>query len=159
MQNNAAFYPIRKTRDIRDLLYQSAQLYSDRPAFRLKNSSGEFYDVNYKTLLHEVNCLGTENVNSGYAGEKIAVMGANSYKWMLSYMSVVCGTGVVVPVDKDLPVDDVCNILEVSDTKAIFLDKKSAVKILKENSDIAKEVKFICFDDIRNEYPDAEYFR
>lgn len=158
MQNSAAFYPMRKTRDIRDLLRQSVELYGDRPAFRLKNSSGEFYDVTYKNFLHEVNCLGTEHMNSGLKDVKIAVMGANSYKWMLSYMSVVCGAGVAVPIDKDLPVDDVCNILKVSDTKAIFLDKKSAVKILKENSDIAKEVKFICFDDIRSTYPDTEYF-
>lgn len=158
MQNSIAFYPMRKTRDIRDLLRQSVELYGDRPAFRLKNSSGEFYDVTYKNFLQEVNCLGTEHMNSGLKNIKIAVMGANSYKWMLSYMSAVCGAGVVVPIDKDLPVDDVCNILKVSDTKAIFLDKKSAVKILKENSDIAKEVKFICFDDIRREYPDTDYF-
>lgn len=60
MQNSIAFYPMRKTRDIRDLLRQSVELYGDRPAFRLKNSSGEFYDVTYKNFLQEVNCLGTE---------------------------------------------------------------------------------------------------
>lgn len=156
--NNAAFYPIRKVRDIRDLLCQSAKLYAERPAFRLKNASGEFYDITYKDFLREVNCLGTKLTADGFGGEKIAVMGANSYKWLLSYMSVACGAGVVVPVDKDLPAEDVCNILKVSDTKAIFLDKKSAQKILKENGDIAGEIKFICFDDIRSEYADTEYF-
>ena len=87
MYNNAAFYPIRETRDIRDLLRQSVDLYGDRPAFRLKNSEGEFYSVTYKTFLREINCLGTKLIRDGFKDVRIAVMGANSYKWMLSYMA------------------------------------------------------------------------
>ena len=100
MNDITTFYPIRKITDIKDMITQSADLFADKPAFMLKNSSGEYYNVTYKEFYNEINALGSKLISDGYKGAHIAVMGANSYKWALSYMSVVCGTGVVVPIDK-----------------------------------------------------------
>ena len=38
----------------------------------------------------------------GLRDSKVAVIGENSYKWVVSYLAVANGTGVIVPLDKDL---------------------------------------------------------
>ena len=43
--------------------------------------------------------------------EKIAVIGENSYRWYVTYMAVVCGVGIIVPLDKELPANEILNLL------------------------------------------------
>ena len=158
MNDITTFYPIRKIANIKDMITQSADLFADKPAFMLKNSSGEYYNVTYKEFYNEINSLGSKLVADGYKGAHIAVMGANSYKWALSYMSIVCGTGVVVPIDKDLPFNDIKNIIEVGEVSAIFLDKKASKLFAEHFEELPENFKIICFDDIREEVPSALFF-
>lgn len=158
MNDITTFYPIRKIANIKDMITQSADLFADKSAFMLKNSSGEYYNVTYKEFYNEINSLGSKLVADGYKDAHIAVMGANSYKWALSYMSIVCGTGVVVPIDKDLPFNDIKNIIEVGEVSAIFLDKKASKLFAEHFEELPENFKIICFDDIREEVPSALFF-
>ena len=54
------------------MLAQSAARFSDRPAFKLKNDAGEYYDVSYPDFQADVYALGTKLIDLGLAGEKIA---------------------------------------------------------------------------------------
>ena len=109
MYQNTPFYDIRPIRDFRDMLAQSAARFSDRPAFKLKNDAGEYYDVSYPDFQADVYALGTKLIDLGLAGEKIAVIGHNCYEWCTAYLAVTCGVGVVVPIDKELPACDIEN--------------------------------------------------
>ena len=120
MYQNTPFYDIRPIRDFRDMLAQSAARFSDRPAFKLKNDAGEYYDVSYPDFQADVYALGTKLIDLGLAGEKIAVIGHNCYEWCTAYLAVTCGVGVVVPIDKELPACDIENILRVSEAAAIL---------------------------------------
>lgn len=57
-------------------------------------------------------------------GKRIAVIGENRYEWGLSYLAVTCGTGIVVPLDKSLPENEIKNLIERSEVEAIFYTKK-----------------------------------
>lgn len=142
------FYPIRKILSIKDMITQSARLFAERPAFMLKNSNKEYYNVTYKEFYETINALGSKLIKEGFKDKHIAVMGANSYKWAVSYMSVVCGTGVAVPMDKDLPFDDIKSIIEVGEVSAAFLDKKSAALFLEHKTELPEDFKIICFEDM-----------
>lgn len=54
-------------------------------------------------------------------GQKIAVMGANSFQWALSYLCAAT-VGVVVPIDKELQPEDVNAFLESADCKMVCTD-------------------------------------
>jgi long-chain acyl-CoA synthetase len=58
-----------------------------------------------------VDALGTALFDLGIQNTKVAVIGENSYEWILTYLAVVCSGGVIVPLDKELPPGDIMNIL------------------------------------------------
>ena len=143
---NKPIYKVREFGDFRDMLLQSVILYGHSPAFRVKNSVGQIYNISYKRYYSQVMALGTALMDLGLEGKKIAVAGANCYKWCLSYMSVVCGAGVAVPVDKELPFADIKSILEVSEAKAIVFDEKFGKKLLEHKDELPEDIIFISME-------------
>ncbi len=143
MTNNKKFYDVREIKDLRDLINQSVQLYSERSAFTVKSKNGDQYDITYKRYGEEIKALGTALVDMGLSGEKIAVGGDNSYEWCLSYMATVTGVGVIVPVDKELLFDDINQILNVSDVKLFFCDKKMARKLNERKDELKKDLTIV----------------
>ncbi|MCQ2485234.1 MAG: AMP-binding protein [Clostridia bacterium] len=143
---NRPKYKVREFNNFREMLLQSVTLYGHDPAFRYKNSIGQIRDVSYKRFYTHVNSLGTSLIELGLEGERIAIAGANSYKWCLSYMSVVCGAGVAVPTDKELPFEDIKSILEVSEAKAVIFDKKFGEKLLEHRDELPDGLVLIGMD-------------
>lgn len=141
-------YPIREIENLKDMITQSVLLFRHRPAFKLKNPEGEYYNVSYEQFKSDIDALGTAFLNMGLKGGKIAVMGANRYEWAVSYLAVTCGTGVVVPIDKELLFDEINNILSVADVNAICIDKKSLLKLLENKQKLKSDMEIICFDDV-----------
>lgn len=68
--------------------------------------------------------FGTALIRLGLKGKRIAVMSENRYEWALSYLAVVCGTGIIVPLDKALPENEIQSLIERSEVEAICYSKK-----------------------------------
>ena len=97
-----------KITDLKDMLNKSAKTYVDKPAFRFKTKEpGVFNDISYKEFSNQVNALGTALVNLSLKDKRIAVISENRYEWAVSYLAVVAGTGIVVPLDKSLPENEI----------------------------------------------------
>ncbi len=143
---NQPLYDVREFNNFREMLLQSVTVYGHTPAFRFKNSIGQIRDISYKRFYTHVNSLGTSLLELGLDGQRIAIAGANSYKWCLSYMSVVCGAGVAVPVDKELPFADIKSILEVSEAKAVIFDAKFGKKLLEHRDELPDGLILIGMD-------------
>lgn len=77
-----------------------------------KKTYGEFRD--------DITALGTYIMKNGLKGEKIAVIGENSYNWIMSYFAIVMGSSVVVPIDKELSAPEITNLLRDCKAKAII---------------------------------------
>ena len=93
----------RPITDIKHMLTTSVELYGDNVAFMQRFEKNEpFKSITYNEAFDTVNSLGTALVNRGLKGKRIAVIGENCYQWATSYLAVICGTGVVVPLDKEL---------------------------------------------------------
>ncbi len=109
--------------DLKDLLYRSAKKYEFRNAFKLKDSAGNIYGVSYKKFKKDVVALGTALINLGFLNSRIAVIGKNSYSWAVSYLAAVI-IGTVVPIDKELLIDDISNFVNMADSKVVLCDEK-----------------------------------
>ena len=121
---------IREIVTIKDMLAGSADLYRANPAFWVKKKKGAKYDaINYELLQHDVNALGTMLCHMGLKGERIAVMGQNSYEWIVSYLSVINGTGIVVPIDKELTGLEIGNLLRAGDAHTILCTRQECRKL------------------------------
>ena len=137
------FYEVRKIRDLRDLIQQSAKIYADKPAFEVKDKNDNLFEISYTRYYDEIKAVGTALTDMGYHGEKIAVGGDNCYEWCLSYMATVTGVGVVVPVDKELLFDDINNILNTADVKLFFCDKKIYRKLSERKDELKSDLTIV----------------
>lgn len=121
---------------IKEMFLGSIDKYSDRVGFLEKRpGNSEFREVTYKEFGEDVIALGTALVEGlGLKDKKIAVIGENSYEWAVSYFSVVCGAGIVVPIDKELPANEIENLVRRSEAEAIFYSprKKDVIEQVKK---------------------------
>ena len=144
-------YEVREFHNFRKLLEQSEALYGNSPAFKVKNQIGQILDISYTRFKADVEALGTALLDLGLDGCKVAVAGANSYKWCTSYLAVGGGVGVVVPTDKELPFDDILSILTVSESKAIIFDERFGEKLLEHRDRLPKGLILISMDSSKDE--------
>ena len=127
-------YDYLKINDLKDMLNKTGKLYADRPAYKIKVEEGKYQTYTHKEVRDMINNLGTALINLGLKGKRIAVIGENRYEWEIAYLSIVCGAGIVVPLDKSLPANELELLIERSDIEAIFYTKKY--------SDIIQNIKF-----------------
>lgn len=107
-------YDVREVRTIREIVETSAALYSGYNAFVFRDGAKTYDDVNKETAW-----LSTYFNSLGLHGKKIAVIGKNCYEWALTYLAVTCGTGVILPIDKELRPSEISNIINITETAAI----------------------------------------
>lgn len=110
--------------DLKDMLNKTRELYGDRPGYKIKIEEGKYKTYTHNEIRDMVDYLGTALINLGLKNKRIAVIGENRYEWELAYLSVVCGTGTVVPLDKSLPANELEELVERSEVEAIFYSKK-----------------------------------
>lgn len=119
------YHKVRPMTDLKQMLEESAEMFSDRPAFLVKKAKGEPYgEITYRQLRNDVKALATAMLDLGLAGEKIAVIGANCYEWIATYLAVANCVGVIVPLDKELSKEEIDTLLSISQCKAVFFTEK-----------------------------------
>lgn len=144
------YYEKREITDFKDLLNQSVSIYGNKNAFSVKGIMGEYTGIKYRELKRDIDAIGTEFVNMGLKHEKIAVIGENRYEWCLTYLAVTCGTGTIVPLDKELPVNELRYLLEVSKVKAVVFSNKMKDKLAEAVVGL-KDIKYFINMDITDD--------
>lgn len=121
-------YESREHTDFRELLNFAAFQYKTDDAFIIKTGKDEnrkpvYRHVTFHDFKNEVNWFGTGMMKRGFTGKRIALIGKNSYEWYMSYFAVLCGLGIVVPLDKGLPYEETENSLIKSRSDVLLFDK------------------------------------
>jgi len=116
---------IRPIIDLKQMLESSTEMYGDNVAFHVKDKVGEPYrGITYKQAKADVDALGTALISMGLKDKSISIIGDNRYEWAISYLAVVCGTGVVVPLDKELGASELEQLIKEADVECIIYTKK-----------------------------------
>ncbi|MEG0662637.1 MAG: AMP-binding protein [Anaerovoracaceae bacterium] len=128
---NTRYKDSRKIMDIKHLMETSAsdEWYGNNVAFYQKWKRGEAYtQITYKEALADMNALGTALIDEGLKDKRIAVVGENCYQWAISYLATLCGTGIVVPLDKELNPRELEQLIVQAEVSCvIFKDKHEEV--------------------------------
>ena len=122
---------IIKITDLKDMLKKTEKIYENRPAYKIREDVQKYKIITHKQLREMVNALGTQLIELGLKGRRIAIIGENRYEWQIAYLSVVCGTGTVVPLDKSLPENEIKRLIQRADVEAIFYSEKYEEKLKK----------------------------
>ena len=113
-------YDYLQITNLKDMLNKTQKLYGSRPAYKIKVQEGQYKIFTHDEVRNMVNSLGTALINLGLKGKRIGIIGPNRYEWEIAYLSIVCGTGIVVPLDKSLPESELEALIERSEIEAIF---------------------------------------
>lgn len=114
-----------KFNDLKDMLEQTEKEYGDCTAYILRTAEKDkLKTITHKEFRDEIKELGTALVSMGLKDKRIAIISENRYEWELAYLAIATGTGVVVPLDKALPDNEIESLILRSQVDAVFYSKK-----------------------------------
>ena len=127
--NTEFVYHVREITNIRELLEGSFEANPDNIAFLSRAEGDGMEQILYHSLMEDVKCFATYLNSLGLEGKKIAVVGKNCYEWALTYLAVCAGTGIIVPLDKDLRTDEIETLLVDSEAAAVVYSDSVSDKL------------------------------
>ncbi|MGI6622585.1 MAG: AMP-binding protein [Clostridiaceae bacterium] len=152
-------YPLYETtifEDFRIMTENVAKKYPDRVAFSYKKDphDSETIKVTYSQARDFIRDMGTELISMGFSDKHIALIGETSYEWISSYFCLMSIGSVVVPVDKDLPVDEIAGIMSFADCEAVIYSPliEEKIEILRTKGLSIK--KYICLGKTDKDFSD-----
>jgi long-chain acyl-CoA synthetase len=142
-------YPLYETtvfEDFRIMTENVAEKYPDRTAFSYKENpkDKETVRMTFAEARDYIRHMGTELIHMGLRDKHVALIGESSYKWICSYFCLMSIGSVVVPIDKDLPEDEIAGILNYSDSEYIIYSSNIEEKILNIRYKVPNIKTYIC---------------
>ena len=118
-------YKCTEFKDLKDMLEKSGEKFGNRPAYIYKTDEpGKFKEITHKEFRDDINNFGTALINLGLKGKRIAVISENRYEWGVAYLAVATGVGIIVPLDKALPDNEIESLMIRSEIEAIVYSSK-----------------------------------
>jgi len=122
--------------DIKEMLQYSAKKYPNRALFKQKfNKNEPFREISFRQAEDDVYGLGTALMDLDLQEKNIGIIGKNSYQWCESYLAIAGGIGVIVPLDKELHIDELRQLTIKGDLEAIITVENKYYEMFKEIRD------------------------
>ena len=137
---------------IKEIFINSSKEYADRTFLLEKfNPKEEWTEITYNQFKNEVIGLGTALTRKlNLKGKRIVIIGENTHHWYVSYMTMLCGAGIAVPVDKELPENEIENVIRRSKASAVIFSTKKS-EVIKKVAENLSEVKYFIQMNSKNE--------
>lgn len=138
------YYEETHYKTVKEIFKRSIEKYKDniyileRPNHDHK---AKFEEFTYERFGNDAINLGTGLMKYlNLLNERIIIIGENTYYWYVSYFSILCGVGIAVPVDKELPNNEIENVIKRSHAAAVIYSKKKkdAIDKIKDNLPMVK---------------------
>ena len=140
-------YPASNYKTIKEVFLNSTKKYEDKPLIWQKPNHKEPYkSYTYKKFAEDVNSLGTKLIKMLPQGSKVVIVSETTYQWYVSYMAMLCGAAIAVPVDKELPDNELENIINRAKATAVIYSEKKKDSIKKIEGSIPSVKCFIEMD-------------
>ncbi len=128
---------------VKEMFIHSSKEYADRTFLLEKfNPKGDWTEITYNQFKNEVIGLGTALTKIlNLKDARVIIIGENTHHWYVSYMTMLCGAGIAVPVDKELPENEIENVIKRSKAKAVIFSTKKA-DVIKKVAENLPEVEY-----------------
>ncbi len=143
-----------KVSSISEVLEIKADTMPDKTAFRYRKGRDNVEEKTYGEVYDEVRKAASYVEKTYGKGNHIAIIGENSYEWLIAYFATVTSGNVAVPIDKELPADEVKWLIEKADVSVAFISKSYSDLI--EGVEGLKSMTFKKLQDAEAE-GDADY--
>ena len=116
-------YPETHYETIKEFYLKTIEKFPDRTFILDKDNpkDDKFKEYTFKQFNDDVQALGTALTNKyNLKNERIVIIGENQYAWYVSYIALLIGVGIAVPVDKELPENEIENVVNRSKATAVI---------------------------------------
>ncbi|MEN2773997.1 AMP-binding protein [Acetivibrio clariflavus] len=149
-------YPLYETtvfENFRVMVENVARKYPDRIAYSYKKDPRDTntVDVTFSEVRDYVRNLGTELISLGCTDKKVAIVGETSYNWICSYFALMAIGAIVVPLDKDMPVNELTGLLDFAECEYIVYSTSVEEKIMQIGDSVPTLKTYICMGEPKME--------
>ena len=130
--------------NLKELVDYAAKAYKENIAFRYR-AGEEVIDVTFNQFKSDVYAFMAYLFKNGIKdGQRVALLGENSYEWIVTYFAVVNCGNVIVPIDKELKPNEISTLLNDSESVLLVYSKakENSVKTMQESGIVTE--KFLC---------------
>lgn len=139
---------------IRDILEESARKHADIMAVKWL-AKKEIRERSYRHLAENIAMVRKGLLAEGFREKHIALIGASSVEWIESYLGIITGRNVAVPLDANLPGEDLVDLIDRSDSEGLFLSPKHTVLLDAIAAGCPKLKKIWILQEQEPDVPDA----
>ena len=143
-KRNTPYEDMTHYKTVKEFFLNSVEKYPEEDCILEKPDHKTPYKITtYKEFKEDVFGLGTALTSVlNLKDKRVVIVGETQYGWYVSYMAMLCGVGIAVPTDRELPVNELENIIKRSKATAVIYSSKKA-------NDIRE---------IKEKVPEVEYF-
>ncbi len=138
---NYPFYQVDYYDTVIDFVRGIGKKYSESPAITVYDKNGEKQTYTYSMLKADVAGLSVALLGMGLCGKHVAIIGENSYEWLVTFLAVASIGSVVVPIDIDQSDDVIEQMVLKSDASALVF---------------SADFSLLC-QELKEEYPQIEH--
>ena len=150
MKKKITFYETHIVSSIQDMLIQSASKHQNKIALE-DLADTPIKKVTYNQLLEKVLKFGGALKRLGVKDRThIAVIAENRVQWAITYLTSMAFNYVIVPIDKNLNINEILNIIHESDSEVIVFSE-TFESTFKERMTSLKKLKYYISMDLPEE--------
>ena len=148
-KNRKKNYPLYETtvfEDFRIMTENVAAKYPNKIAYSFKENPHKpaVTRMTFAETKDYIVAMGTGLIAEGVREKHIAIIGEASYNWVTSYYATMSIGAVTVPVDKELPAEDIKSILESAECDFVIYSSVIDAKMQKIIPDLTRNPMLIC---------------
>lgn len=121
-------YEVYSVNNLNELIDYCAEKHGDQTAFSWL-CGDKTYNISFNQFQSDMNTLIDYFIDSGFSNDKIAVLGENSYEWIVTFFAVANSGNVIVPIDKEFCLSEMTVLLKHSDARLLFYSENFSEKI------------------------------
>ncbi len=145
--------------DLRELIVRAEARFGACDAFRYKVKSGSESgkkDISIESRTYSQLKADSERFSAALAalgeqGNHIAIIGVTSYSWVVSYLGTVNSGSVAVPLDAQLPPEDLCELIDRADVTTLVFDESREQTALLASQRCGRLKNVICMGEAFND--------
>ena len=148
---------------IKEIFEHSIKTYANKEFILEKfDPKGKYEEISYEQFGKDVIGFGTalNRVLKLKNKPRIMILSETTYDWYVSYVTLLCGDAIAIPTDKELPENELENVVKRSKADAIIYSEKKAdsvKKIMEKFPQVKYFIKMYSEDGLQNRTVGMQY--
>jgi len=148
---------------IKEIFEHSIKTYANKEFILEKfDPKGKYEEISYEQFGKDVIGFGTalNRVLKLENRPRIMILSETTYDWYVSYVTLLCGDAIAIPTDKELPENELENVVKRSKAEAIIYSEKKAdsvKKIMEKFPQVKYFIKMYSEDGLQNKTVGMQY--